>query len=417
MQMQMEKLGLHKINNDGLCINEVLTDDGLRAILGKLEGVNEKNNYGLVCKRWLFLQSTERRRLCARAGPHMLQRLATRFTRVVDLDFSQSVSRSFFPGVSDKDLQIIATRFECLRSLNLQECKGITDAGLTALGKGLPNLHSLDISHCKKLTDKGIKAIAEGCPNLSTLRLNYCKFVTDVSLQALSRNCTKLEELGLQCCINITDNGLSSLAQGCHSIQILEISKCVKVGDTGVTKIAETCSLLKILNLSDCLKIGNKAVMSLAEGCKSLEVLMIGGCRLVSDEAIQTVASVCGPRVRILQLEWCTNISNDSVLSVLSLCPQLENLNIACCDKVTDHAFSCLGNGGCGSLLKDLRISNCPGISVTGIALVAKFCQSLQRLDVRSCAQITEESVNRAGIHFADHCKLIYYGTISEHAL
>lgn len=415
--MQMQMTGSHEINNHGLCINEVLTDDGLRAILEKLEGVSEKNTYGLVCKRWLLLQSTERRRLCARAGPHMLQRLADRFTRVVDLDFSQSVSRSFYPGVSDKDLHIIAAKFQCLQSLNLQECKGITDAGLTALGKGLPNLHSLDISHCKKITDQGIRPLAEGCPNLSTLRLDGCKSVTDGSLQALSKNCIKLEELGLQSCINITDNGLSTLAQGCRSIRILEMNKCVKVGDTGVMKIAGTCPHLKILNLSDCLKIGNKAVMSLAEGCKRLEVLMIGGCRLVSDEAIQALASVCGPSLRILQLEWCLNISNDSLHLVLSLCPQLENLNIACCDKVTDHAFSCLGNGGCGSHLKDLRISNCPGISVVGIALVAKFCCSLQRLDVRSCAQITEETVNGAGIHFADHCKLIYYGTISEHAL
>uniref|UniRef100_A0A0D6R2A9 F-box/LRR-repeat protein 15-like leucin rich repeat domain-containing protein n=1 Tax=Araucaria cunninghamii TaxID=56994 RepID=A0A0D6R2A9_ARACU len=404
-----------------VCINDVLTDDGLRAILAKLEEVSEsqkdKDNYGLVCKRWLRVQSTERRRLRARAGPLMLQRLAARFTRLIDLDFSQSVSRSFFPGVSDKDLEIIGTKFQCLQSLNLRECKGITDAGLKALGKGLRNLHLLDISQCRKITDSGIQALAEGCPTLVTLRINGCKFVSDGSLQTLSRNCIKLEELELQGCTNITDGGLSALAQGCLSIQILDISKCVKVGDNGVMRLAEACSLLKILKLSDCSKISSKTVVCLAEGSKRLEVLMVGGCRLVSDESIQALAFGCSSSLINLQVEWCVNLSDESIISVLSQCLRLENLNIACCDKITDHAFSCLRNGGSGSLLKLLKINNCPGISVTGIALLAEFCPSLEFLDVRSCPQITEEDVNRAGINFAKHCKLIYQGTISEHAL
>ncbi|KAK6931767.1 hypothetical protein RJ641_003560 [Dillenia turbinata] len=36
----------------GICINDALTDDELRAILGKLETDKEKEVFGLVCKRW-----------------------------------------------------------------------------------------------------------------------------------------------------------------------------------------------------------------------------------------------------------------------------------------------------------------------------------------------------------------------------
>lgn len=107
-----------------ICINDSLTDDELRAILGKLEKEKDKEIFGLVCKRWLQLQNMERKKLAARAGPHMLQRMAVRFTRVVELDLSQSVSRSFYPGVTDTDLQVIAQGFKCLRILNLQNCKG-----------------------------------------------------------------------------------------------------------------------------------------------------------------------------------------------------------------------------------------------------------------------------------------------------
>lgn len=106
------------------CINEALTDDELRSVLAKLEYERDKEVFGLVCKRWLHLQSTERKKLSARAGPHMLRRMAARFSRLQELDLSQSISRSFYPGVTESDLCVIADGFKCLRVLNLQNCTG-----------------------------------------------------------------------------------------------------------------------------------------------------------------------------------------------------------------------------------------------------------------------------------------------------
>ncbi|XLR11000.1 hypothetical protein HN51_047713 [Arachis hypogaea] len=89
--------------SSNLCINDTLTDDELRSILGKLESEKDKEIFGLVCKRWLRLQSIERKKLA-------------------------SVSRSFYPGVTDSDLNVIANGFTCLRVLNLHNfgegCKG-----------------------------------------------------------------------------------------------------------------------------------------------------------------------------------------------------------------------------------------------------------------------------------------------------
>ncbi|XLU28389.1 hypothetical protein S245_064455, partial [Arachis hypogaea] len=103
--------------SSNLCINDTLTDDELRSILAKLESEKDKEIFGLVCKRWLRLQSTERKKLAARAGPHMLRIMADRFTRLLELDLAQSVSRSFYPGITDSDLDVIAnfffTNFRC----------------------------------------------------------------------------------------------------------------------------------------------------------------------------------------------------------------------------------------------------------------------------------------------------------------
>ncbi|XLR36450.1 hypothetical protein S83_064350 [Arachis hypogaea] len=207
--------------SSNLCINDTLTDDELRLILAKLESEKDKEIFGLVCKRWLRLQSTERKKLAARAGPHMLRIIPDRFTRLLELDLAQSVLRSFYPGVTDPDLDVIYHLWDVAFLLMGR----ISDVGMKAIGEGLSLLQSLDVSYCRKLTDKGLSAVAKGCSDLRVLHLAGCRFVTDGILEALSKSCHNMKKLGLQGCTNITNYGLISLASGCQQIKYLDINK------------------------------------------------------------------------------------------------------------------------------------------------------------------------------------------------
>ncbi|PIN13979.1 Leucine rich repeat protein [Handroanthus impetiginosus] len=399
----------------GPCINNRLGDDELRAVLSKLDDDKDKEVFGLVCKRWLHLQSTERRKLCARAGLHMLKRIAARFTRLCELDLSQSVSRSFYPGVTDSDLSVIAASFSALRFLNLQNCKGITDKGLTAIGSGLPSLQSLDVSYCRKLTDKGLSSVAKGCHDLRALHVAGCRFVTDALLSALSMNCNNLEDLGLQGCTNLTDSGLTVLGEGCKKLKYLDLNKCSNIGDIGISSISTACSsLLLTLKLLDCYKIGDESILSLAKYCKNLETLIIGGCRLLSDVSIMSLASACCSSLKNLRMDWCLNVSDTSVDCIFSLCRKLEVLDIGCCEEVTDAAFDGLGNGDSKVRLKILRISNCPKITVNGISKLLKSCEALEYLDVRSCPHVSEVRCHEAGLQFPGGCKVNFAGSLAE---
>nr|CAN61648.1 hypothetical protein VITISV_009006 [Vitis vinifera] len=75
----------------GVCINEALTDNELQAVLAKLQSHKDKEVFGLVCKRWLHLQSTERKKLCAKAGPLMLRKMAVRQRRPNEVVISEPV--------------------------------------------------------------------------------------------------------------------------------------------------------------------------------------------------------------------------------------------------------------------------------------------------------------------------------------
>lgn len=398
-----------------ICINEKLTDDELRSILSKLENDKDKEIFGLVCKRWLGLQSNERKRLAARAGTHMLQKMAARFSRLIELDLSQSVSRSFYPGVTDSDLAVIADGFRCLKVLNLQNCKGISDKGMLSIGGGLSSLQSLNVSYCRKLTDKGLSAVAEGSQGLRSLHLDGCKFVTDKVLKALSKNCPNLEELGLQGCTSITDCGLADLVSGCRRIHFLNINKCSNVGDSGVSTVSEACSsFLRTLKLMDCFRVGNKSILSLARFCKNLETLIIGGCRDISDESIKSLATSCQSSLKNLRMDWCLNISNSSISFILTKCRNLEALDIGCCGEVTDAVFHGLGAMETEMRLKVLKISSCPKITVTGIGMLLDKCNSLEYLDVRSCPHMTKSGCDEVGLQFPDCCKVNFNGSLNE---
>ncbi|KAH6837865.1 RNI-like superfamily protein [Perilla frutescens var. hirtella] len=399
----------------GACINDRLGDDELRAILAKLEDDKDKEVFGLACKRWLHLQSTERRKLCVRAGPHMLKRLAARFTRLRELDLSQSVSRSFYPGVTDSDLSVIAAAFSALRLLNLQNCKGITDKGMTSLASGLPSLHFLDVSYCRKLTDKGMSSIANGCHDLRALYVVGCRFVTDVLLSALSMNCNNLEELGLQGCTNITDSGLTVLVEGCKRLKQLDLNKCSNIGDIGISCISKEChSSLLTLKLLDCYKIGDDSILSLAKHCKRLETLIIGGCRQLSDESIKQLAFACCGSLKNLRMDWCLNVSDASLDCIFFLCRKLEVLDVGCCEEVTDAAFQRLGNEDSKLSLKILRVSNCPKITVDGMRKLLRSCEALEYIDVRSCPHVTEVRCHEAGLQFPVGCKVNFSGSLAD---
>ncbi|KAL7132184.1 hypothetical protein ABFS83_12G055000 [Erythranthe nasuta] len=399
----------------GACINNRLGDDELRAVLSKLEEDKDKEVFGLVCKRWLHLQSTERRKLCARAGPHMLNRIAARFTRLSELDLSQSLSRSFYPGVTDSDLSVIAAAFTSLRLLNLHNCKGITDKGLSAIGSGLPCLQSLDVSYCRKLTDKGLSSVAKGCHGLRALHVMGCRFITDSLLSALSLNCNNLEELGLQGCTNLTDSGLTVLAEGCKRLKHLDLNKCSNIGDIGISNVSKACSSsLRTLKLLDCYKIGDDSILSLAKYCKNLETLIIGGCRDLSDDAIKSLAFACYGSLKNLRMDWCLKVSDTSLVCIFLMCRNLEVLDVGCCEEVTDSAFQGLGSEDCKLSLKVLRVSNCEKITVDGMSKLLKSCEGLEYLDVRSCPHVTQLRCHEAGLQFPHGCKVNFTGSLVE---
>ena len=68
-------------------------------------------------------------------------------------------------------------------------------------------------------------------------------------------------------------------------------------------------------------------------------------------------------------------------------CPDLEMINTAYCDKVTDASLESLSK--C-LRLKALEIRGCPGVSSVGLSTIAQGCRQLTMLDIKKCQNITD---------------------------
>ncbi|GJN21665.1 hypothetical protein PR202_gb09165 [Eleusine coracana subsp. coracana] len=269
---------------DGALINEMLTDDELRAVLTRLGPEAERDAFGLVCRRWLRIQSSERRRLRARAGPDMLRRLAARFPGILELDLSQSPSRSFYPGVIDNDLDVIAGSFRNLRVLALQNCKVAT---VHASYRGLLSLKLMD---CSKVGDKSIYALAKFCRNLECLVIGGCRNISDSSIEALAHACSSsLKWLRMDWCLKITDASLRSLLWNCKLLVAIDVGCCDQITDASFLDSDRNVfqSELRILKMSSCLRVTVAGVRSMIESCKSLEYLDLRSCPLVTKDSCE----------------------------------------------------------------------------------------------------------------------------------
>ncbi|VAI47369.1 unnamed protein product [Triticum turgidum subsp. durum] len=433
---------------DEALVNEVLTDDELRAVLTRLRPESERDAFGLVCRRWLRIQSSERRRLRARAGPSMLRRLAARFPGILELDLSQSPSRSFYPGVIDDDLDVIAGGFCNLRVLALQNCKGHhlstpTHVRVKAqdpmrigrrrrpVHRNLPGGDAKDIGigwkglqvavaasypagvlveeHAGLMQRPGI--FLEGrfrrrlyyagyClrPENSTLVEIFVALVkclvlyagiTDVGMVKLGEGLQCLQTLDVSHCKKLSDKGLKVIASGCQKLRQLHIAGCRLITDNLLHAVSKNCLNLEELGAAGCNSITDAGISALADGCHKMKSLDISKCNKVGDPGICKIAEVSSSSLLSLKLLDCSKVGNKSIYSLAKFCCNLETLIIGGCRDISDDSIEALALACCSSL-RILRMDWCLKITDASLRSLLCNCKLLAAIDVGCCDQITD---------------------------
>ena len=159
-----------------------------------------------------------------------------------------------------------------------------------------------------------------------------------------------------------------------------------------------------------CSGVSDKSLIALGQNSKELLYLNIAGCGKITDYGIEFLSRGCG-KLKHLDLSACFRITDNSVISIADNLKRLEELFIRNCDSVTDESIIYLSKSN--EELKVLDVSSLDYLTILSIDYLAANCQKLIALNADSCSftafQFTSATRNKLAFtqpHSAS-CKLI----------
>lgn len=199
---------------------------------------------------------------------------------------------------------------------------------------GTEHIQSLNLSNLldkDHFRDKHMQVISTCCSNLRSLSISNCRKITDQSLvDFFATNRETLEELNLRCCV-ITDIGLAALVQSnTPKLRSLNLKDCSSITHNSLVALGEKGYPLEELNLAYCLALKNEAVIDFAKRARptltKLDLSTLTLNAYLSDQALVAMACACS-NLRVLNIRYQTNITDEGLLGVLQQCSRLEDLD------------------------------------------------------------------------------------------
>lgn len=295
-----------------------------------------------------------------------------------------------------------------LRCLSIIDCCGASDLGIEAIGKGCPNLKQFSLRSCTFPSDNGLVAFAKAAGSLDSLQLENCHRITQAGLFGILVHCGgKLKTLAFENCLGIKDLVFECpLLSPCNSLSSLSIRSCPGFGDASLGILSRLCPKLVHVDFSGLHGITDSGLLNLVQSCdEGLVNVNLNGCVNVGDVAVSAIAKQHGETLETLNLDGCGRVTDVSVAAIADHCSVLCDLDVSK-SRITDSGIVALTNAvqlslqilslsGCamvsnkslpfllklGTSLVGLNIQHCPGISSSGVDLLA---EQLWRCDVLS---------------------------------
>lgn len=195
--------------------------------------------------------------------------------------------------------------------------------------------------------------------------------IKDNDIQYLIEHFPNLTELQLLVCYKFRDSSLINMARGYPNLTKLTLLGCIKITDNGVIDLAKNCTKLTELRLQG---------------------LLLPGLMNISSAGVEAIATHC-PDLTQLDLAGCDKITDSAVLALSIRCPNFTYLGLERCSKITDEGLGHLSNL---EKLQVLNLERCYEITDKSIIELAKICPDLTRLYLRD-TQVTDTGLRCLG--------------------
>lgn len=324
------------------------------------------------------------------------------------------------PGITKEFANELAGKADrmALDRLCICEVEGLSDSRLARILRACgAQLRHLELADCKQLTGETFVNISETCSNLRSLSFSRpmpsyhtprpitgAGSVEDAGLHQLSLACLHLTDISLVNVDGISDLSLRAVIQNVVTLQTLYIDGCNNLaGDaTIVPHYSGAPSALRTLTFANCRSL--RGVMNICQVCPQLEELRIVSCEALNyaasthifkhgtrltSLAINYAYRVYGndldsvpagnlPSLRHLDLEGCTDFTDDGMISVTHICPNLRQLQLKSCAALGSQAMEAIARNL--NHLESLGLEGCERVRQGAVLQVLSYCSTLRAL-------------------------------------
>ena len=135
---------------------------------------------------------------------------------------------------------------------------------------------------------------------------------------------------------------IRDLCHGCEKIEELALTRCGLTNDM-VVIIAETYHLLRALNISCNSKITDQSLSVIFEKSKNLKYLCLASTAVTISGFTRSKFGACSRVLQSIDLSFCNEITDSSIISVAGSLDKLISLNISYCDNITTGVLTAIG--------------------------------------------------------------------------
>ncbi|XP_054159279.1 F-box/LRR-repeat protein 16-like [Oppia nitens] len=185
---------------------------------------------------------------------------------------------------------------------------------------------------------------------------------------------------------SISDKGLEVLLSSLSSLLKLELTGCNEITDSVMW--TALVPKLEILVIMDCINISDETVAAICQMLPNLKKLQIQAYHVTDTSMAYFGSTMARENLRVLMLHHCWELSNQGVATLAHGLPNLHTLSLSGCSKVSDDAIEVIAEQIRG--LRYLDLSWCPRVSDASLEYIAcDLSDTLTHLILDRCLHIT----------------------------
>ena len=249
------------------------------------------------------------------------------------------------------------------------------------------NLHTLVVFTKDKLYRQSVYAsllatAACYCASLREVHITQCASIC--SLENILRSSQNtIKKLTLDEC-NLGELQVRSISL--VSLQHLIIQNCTDASDTVMTALLQAAPSLEILVCRYVDAIPVQAVIS-----QNVRIMQIAYCTVLTDTILSALIHKCSLLEQV-QLWHCTNLTDTSVIELVQSAKHLHSLSLGRISNFTDAALEAVAKH-CGERMRHLFLCHCSNITNVGLVHISRACTCMEGFALEEMQHISVNAV------------------------